>query len=259
MRGLIFTYHSQNCSGFDYSSNDHCAFQQDLSTVSRVGLPVVSLRQIATKMSERRTGELPERFVAFSCDDGSVLDWHDYEHPLFGMQRSFANILRDHVSGHGLRGKHLLTAFVIASPVARQAIDKGCYEGRPLSDDAWWVAAASEGLLAIENHSWDHVHSVLPEHMLSSGAAGNFYSIDNYAKADSQVRAASAFIDTHLAAVGQRTRLFAYPYGHASRYLSEEYFSTTPGRAWRCRRIHHGAELRRCCYTCILDSKNGLR
>jgi len=223
MRGLVLAYHSQNCGGYDYSSNDHYAFQQDIFTVFEHELPVISMLEIATKISAQRTDELPERFVAFSCDDGTVLDWHDYDHPIFGMQRSFANILRDYLSDNGQLTNNLLTAFVIASPVARQTIDQACYEGRPLSSDAWWSEAASEGLLAIENHSWDHVHAALPEKMLQAGCAGDFHSIDGYAKADLQVRAASAFIDQRLAASGQRTSLFAYPYGHASRFLSEEY------------------------------------
>jgi hypothetical protein len=223
MRGLVLAYHSQNCGGYDYASNDHLAFERDLHAVFDRDLPVLALQEIATKISAQRFSELPERFVAFSCDDGSVLDWHDYDHPVYGMQRSFANILRSQLGQRRIQGARLLTAFVIASPAARQAIDRGCYEGRPLSDDAWWSAAASEGLLAIENHSWDHVHASLPDSMLEAGSAGNFHSVDNYSKADLQVRAASTFIDRRLAASGQRTSLFAYPYGHASPFLLNQY------------------------------------
>jgi hypothetical protein len=52
-----------------------------------------------------------------------------------GPQRGFANILRDHSTRHGLPPKQLLTAFVIASPEARDPIDRGCYGGTPLSGD----------------------------------------------------------------------------------------------------------------------------
>ncbi len=223
MKGLVLAYHSQNCGGYDYSSNDHCAFEQDLRAVCDSGLPVISLLEIANKLSSQQHEDLPDRFVAFSCDDGTTLDWQDYDHPLFGMQRSFANILRDSSAYLGLTGRALLTAFVIASPAARRAIDQGCYEGRPLSDDSWWRQAASEGLLAIENHSWDHLHPALPDGMLLPGSAGNFYSIDSYAKADLQVRVAAVFIDQQLEAFGQRTSLFAYPYGHVSPFLSKTY------------------------------------
>ncbi|MEZ5504299.1 MAG: polysaccharide deacetylase family protein [Halioglobus sp.] len=223
MRGLVLAYHSQNCGGYDYGSNDHLAFERDLRAVLARDLPIVSLADIASALAAGLTAQLPDRFVAFSCDDGSLLDWRDYEHPRFGPQRSFANILREQVARHGLTGKGLLTAFVIASPVARRAIDEGCYGGAPLSHDDWWTEAAREGLLAIENHSWDHLHTVLPASLLPDGGAGNFHTVDNYPKADLQVRAAAEFIDEQLAATGQRTSLFAYPYGHASAFLAREY------------------------------------
>lgn len=224
MRGVILAYHSQNCGGYDYSSNDHFAFASDLRAVHRQGLPIVSLQAVANCLNGGDNYSLPERFVAFSCDDGTLLDWQDYEHPVFGLQRSFANILRDHVSGLGIDGRHLLTAFVIASPQARQAIDQGCYEGSPLSDDGWWPEAAAEGLLAIENHSWDHLHAVLPAALQQFGNPGDFYSVDDFSRADQQVRVAAEFINRRQHSSGQRTSLFAYPYGHASTYLSGSYF-----------------------------------
>lgn len=223
MRGLVLTYHSQNCGGYDYSTNDHHAFEQDLQAVCENDLPIVSLKEIAEKLSAGEYSELPQRFVAFSCDDGTLLDWHDYDHPQFGRQRSFANILRDHRSKHGLTQNALLTAFVIASATARAAIDRGCYAGSALSTDDWWADAAREGLIAIENHSWDHVHPVLPGDLLEPGTAGNFYSIDNYKGADLQVREASRVINSRLAGTGHSSSLFAYPYGHAGAFLSEVY------------------------------------
>ena len=223
MRGLVLTYHSQNCGGYDYSTNDHYAFQQDLQAVYEHGLPVVSLKEVAVNISRGTPEQLPRRFVAFSCDDGSLLDWFDYQHPQFGWQRSFANILREHMSTHGLRGNGLLTAFVIASATARAAIDLGCYAGAPLSADDWWPEAVREGLIDIENHSWDHVHPVLPAGMVPPGAAGNFYSINDYNNADIQLRAASQFITERVAGTGHVVSLFAYPYGHAGEFLAESY------------------------------------
>lgn len=223
IRGMVLAYHSQNCGGYDYSNNDHYAFKHDLQTVYERGLPIVSLKDVAEKISTGTHNELPRRFVAFSCDDGTLLDWRDYRHPQFGWQRSFANILRDHMSMHGLRGRGLLTAFVIASATARAAIDKGCYDGSPLSTDDWWPEAAREGLVAIENHSWDHVHPVLSSDMLAPDAAGNFHSIHDYAGADLQVRAASHSINRRVAGTGHLVSLFAYPYGHENAFLSEDY------------------------------------
>ncbi|MCR9107091.1 MAG: hypothetical protein NXI15_17505 [Gammaproteobacteria bacterium] len=236
MRGAVFTYHAQNCGGYDYASNDHIAFAADLHAVHEAGLPVVSLLDIALALATRTPQALPSHFVAFSCDDGTSLDWADYDHPQFGRQRAFANILRDHLARTSPgtftdstltdSTQNLLTAFVIACPVARAAIDHGCYGGLPLSDDNWWAEAAAEGLVAIENHSWDHVHATLPASLQRYGAGGDFSSVDNYARADRQVRCAAQCIDERLRPVGKRTQLFAYPYGHTSPYLTRDYFPT---------------------------------
>lgn len=223
MRGLILAYHAQNCGGYDYENNDHLALERDLATIGDYHLPLVSLREIAVCLAAGSTAALPERFVALSCDDGTLLDWHDYEHPRFGLQRSLANIVRDHLPQRDLRGSALLTSFVIASEAARAAIDAGCYDGAELSDATWWPAAASEGLVAIENHSWDHVHEVLPAALQQHGSAGNFYSVDNYPRAEQQVKVAAHYIDGQLLGTGQTTTLFAYPYGHANTYLVESY------------------------------------
>ncbi len=224
MRGVVFTYHSQNCGGYCYSSNDHLAFEKDLRAVEKYGLPIIPLQEIASNISSGTCEDLPARFVAFSCDDGSLLDWHDYHHPEFGIQRSFANLLRDHLDSYGRKADSLLTSFVIASAAARKVIDIGCYNEEPLSDDSWWLQAASEGMVSIENHSWDHVHAVLPEQLIEHGKAGSFYSIDDFTKAEAQVRLASEEIDRILAPSGHRVTLFAYPYGHVSSYLVDEYF-----------------------------------
>ena len=224
MRGVVFTYHSQNCGGYSYSSNDHLAFEKDLSTVEKYGLPIISLQEIAENISSGTGEGLPPRFVAFSCDDGSLLDWHDYHHPEFGIQRSFANLLREHLARYDKKADSLLTSFVIASAAAREAIDIGCYRGEPLSDDSWWLQAATEGLVSVQNHSWDHVHAVLPVPLIKHGEAENFYSVDDFTKAEVQVRLASEEIDRILAPSGHRVTLFAYPYGHVSPYLANEYF-----------------------------------
>jgi len=223
MRGAVLAYHAQNCGGYEYADNDHLALASDLQTASARGLSIVSLRQVARHLAADTPDALPQRFVAFSCDDGTLLDWRDYRHPVFGPQRGFAGIVRDHLASIGVDATAQLTAFVIASPAARAAIDAGCYGGLALSGDDWWHEAAAEGLVAIENHSWDHVHTVLPTELQRWGTPGNFNSVDDGHKAAQQVDAAAAYIDARLAGTGQRTCLFAYPYGHASGYLRERY------------------------------------
>jgi hypothetical protein len=224
MRGAVFAYHAQNCGGYDYASNDHLAFERDLAAIVSAQLPVVSLETIASALADGEPGRLPERFVGLSCDDGTSLDWADYDHPEFGEQTALANLLRAQVNAGAITGKQLLTAFVIGCPSARREIDRGCYGGLPLSDDGWWAEAAREGLLAIGNHSLDHVHETLPDDFPAAGQRGDFTSVDTYALADRQVRQAADTIDSRLQAAGQRTRVFAYPYGHVSPYLRDSYF-----------------------------------
>jgi hypothetical protein len=223
MRALVLAYHAQNCGGYDYASNDHIAFAQDLDAIRAAGLPLVSLDEIASRLAEGKADQLPDRCVGLSCDDGTSLDWQDYLHPEFGSQKSLANILRDHLKEYGNPGEALLTAFVIASGKARAVIDRECYGGAPLSDDSWWAPAAREGLVSIQNHSWDHLHEVIPASMLECGVAGDFYSIVDYRGADLQIRRARESIDNTLLEAGKQVTLFAYPYGHASSYLRDEY------------------------------------
>ena len=205
------------------------ALAADVAAVVASGLPIVSLRDIALALASPGEHELPERFVAFSCDDGTLLDWAHYQHPEFGEQRSFASIFRELLPQESRLRGGLLTAFVIACPRARAAIDAGCYNGIPLSDDNWWAEAAREGLVAIESHGWDHVHPVLPDALQQYGRAGDFFSVDSYPRAQQQIAAAKQVIDEVLATTGHTTRLFAYPYGHVSPYLLNEYLPQNAG------------------------------
>lgn len=229
MRIAVLAYHAQNANGQGYHNNDHIALAQDLDAIRAAGVPLLSLSAVIHALRDGRAAQLPEAGVCLSCDDGTSLDWEDYDHPTQGHQRAFANLLRDHLAQENptnsdARNSELLTAFVIASPAARAAIDAGCYEGIPLSDDRWWPIASAEGLLRIENHSWDHLHAVIPERDAPQCEAGNFYSVNTYAAADRQVRLAAAQIDQLLPERSRPCELFAYPYGHCSEYLAGEYF-----------------------------------
>lgn len=229
-RGVVLTYHSQNCGGHGYSTNDHIAFANDLEMVHSFGLPLVPLETVALAYKQGKVDSLPHRFVALTCDDGTTLDWHDYNHPRFGPQRSFANILRDHSTRIGPLAPGILTAFVIASEEARTAIDAGCYDGLPLSDDHWWKLGAADGIISIQNHSWDHLHPVLPDEILRGRIAGDFYSVTKFEEADLQVCKAGDTIRRILGDLAPATSLFAYPFGHASAYLWEYYFPVYENR-----------------------------
>lgn len=217
MRIPILTYHSNNILGDSYALNDHVALAADLALLKRHGLRVVPLHDAVRALDE--DGEL-QRCVAITFDDGSWFDWHDMPHPSFGMQPGFRRILRE----AGACG----TAFVIASPEAREELDRTCLIGRGWWDDAWWPTATREGVIAIENHSWDHNHSLLATTVLGDRPRGVFSGIDQPAAAWAEIEQAADFIDAHCAP--HRTTLFAYPYGEYSDFLVDDYFPRQQSR-----------------------------
>lgn len=229
MRVAVLAYHSQNVNGSDYASNDHLALSADLAEIRRRKLPLLPLRQVVHALLVGDAGALPPAAVALSCDDGTLLDWEDFEHPVHGWQRAFAGILAEHLELTGESPEEQLTAFVIASPAARREIDAGCHGGFPLSDERWWPSAAASRLVALENHSWDHLHPCVATVAHSRQAKGDFSAVTTWVDADSQIRRASDHIDRVLASVGAKTTLFAYPYGHVSDYLASVYFPGCQG------------------------------
>jgi len=228
MKVPILTYHATNIFGRDYASNNHVALADDLRTIARLGLRIVSAAQVVDVLLGEAAPSSVECAVALTCDDGSYFDWHDMEHPHFGPQRGFAGILRD-FSGATGRCAHM-TSFVIVSPAARAVLDVTCMAGRGWWRDDWWREAAREGVIAIENHSWDHNHATLPHTVQHEQRKGTFSTIASHVDADAEIRAAADWLDAHLAPC--RSTLFAYPYGEWNDYLVREYFP------------HHGHEHR---------------
>ena len=220
MRVAVLCYHSQNIQGNSYELNDHIALAQDLKKIIARNIPIINVKQLVEHLQGIRILDIPAAIV-LTCDDGTTLDWFDYQHPQFGIQKSFRNILLDEFAG--ALPAEVMTSFVIACPIARRHIDNGCYGGAPLSADSWWHEAASSGYWAIENHSWNHWHVSLPFQASAEQPLGQFYTVDNYLQATKQVRQASRLISSKLAGAGKTVRYFAYPYGHASKYLQEHY------------------------------------
>ena len=218
MRVPVLTYHSNNIHGNDYANNDHVALAQDLGTIARLGWRIVPLSKVVEGLDDPQL-DLDDA-VAITFDDGSWFDWHDLEHPSCGPQRSLANLLRDHRARTGAFVH--ATSFVIASPAARVVLDRTCMVGRGWWTDEWWAAAAREGLVAIESHSYDHNHETLPETVQRDRRTGTFRTIDAWGDADAEIRAAADLIDRLCAP--HRTTLFAYPYGETNDYLVGEYF-----------------------------------
>lgn len=226
MRTLVLCYHSQNILGYSYGENDHVALASDLQAIARRRLPIISLNSLFSYL-EGRAGfwpRRPARAIVLTCDDGTLLDWRDYQHPAFGFQPSFDRILREFLAGlpYRQRHKHIMTSFVIASPEAREQIDQNCYDGARLSTEDWWLEAAHSGRWLVGNHSWDHRHAGLAEAASADEALGHFYAVNNRESAEQQISQASRYLDQRVPAKAQ-ARVFAYPYGHSNDYLANEY------------------------------------
>ena len=218
MRTAVLTYHSVNISSNDYAGNDHVALREDLRLIAGLGLPVVPLRTVVAALNDPANAPF-ERAVALSCDDGSWFDWHDLPHPTWGMQRSFRGILDDHHRGTGIAAE--MSSFVITSPEARADLDRLSLIDKGWWDDSWWPQAATDSLLRIENHSWDHNHEAVSRRAAPDTWPGNFTHIDNFERADRQIRQARDYLNRHCAP--WRSTLFAYPYGDSNDYLQREY------------------------------------
>ncbi|MEP7043032.1 MAG: polysaccharide deacetylase family protein [Dokdonella sp.] len=219
MRIPVLTYHSNNVNGNAYDVNDHVALAEDLRVIHRAGLRIVPLTHVVDVLLGSAPESTVENAVALSFDDGSWFDWHDMNHPTFGMQRGFAGVLRDFAI-ETATPVHA-TSFVIVSPAARVTLDRTCLAGRGWWGDDWWPQAQREGLLAIESHSWDHNHPTLPITAQREQRKGTFHAIETWAEADAEIRQAADWLDHRCAP--HHTTLFAYPYGESNPYLVEDY------------------------------------
>jgi peptidoglycan/xylan/chitin deacetylase (PgdA/CDA1 family) len=191
----------------------------------RLGVRIVPLARIVDALASG-LADPAGRMAAITFDDGPSFDFADFIHPAFGPQRGFLEILRDFRAevGGAQPGLHA-TSFVIASPGARRAMERAEECGYTFLDDwlteAWWSEAADTGLMAIGNHSWDHVHPAPESIATTSQERGDFARVDNYFDADQEIRRAGEFIN---ARVGGRCDMFAYPFGHVNDYLVGDYF-----------------------------------
>jgi hypothetical protein len=225
MRALVLTYHSHNVFGTDYPANDHVALARDLRAVHAAGARIVPLPQIVAA-ARQGLGGGGELLVGLSFDDGPRFDFEDFVHARHGPQRGFLNILRDfrdEVGAAAQPGLHA-TSFVIASPDARREMARSPDCGYPDMDDwlgeSWWREAVDSGLMAIGNHSWDHVHHAVGRIAATTQQRNDFTKVDNYTDADREIRAAGAYIN---ARVDGGCDLFAFPFGHANEFLVGDY------------------------------------
>jgi len=215
----ILVYHAHIFSGRDYAGNGHIALAADLETIAAAGRRVVPLRWIVEwLLGERGDGDL-QGAVGLSFDDGTILDFQAVDHPLYGRLPGFLPILEAFRACRGGEQPDLnATCFVIASPLAREEMDRACLYGAGWLASNGWAAAAAGGLLEIGNHSWDHNHEAASE--APGVPRGTFRCIDTERLADHEIRRAQMLIGQQC---GTTPCLFAYPYGESNDYLEGEY------------------------------------
>ena len=232
MKAIVLTYHSHRVLGTGYAQNDHVALPIDLQTIARSGGRIVSLATLIAAIEAHQSGAAApdgtRTLVALTFDDGPVWDFADFIHPVLGLQRGFANAMRDFLLTESGRAQPETTAtsFVIASPEARRVMESTfdaeyTFLCPGALDDAWWTPATATGLIGIANHSWDHLHPALASVAHSRQVRGDFTQVTSATDADAQIRAAMTYIDAHTG--GRAAPFFAYPFGHCNDYLSKEY------------------------------------
>lgn len=231
MRVPILTYHALNASGWDYGTNDHVALAEDLDLLQELNYVIAPLRHVAEHISGTHPHDYLEdtRCVGLSWDDGTNHDFVDYYHPDYGYLRSLTSVLvsstlylRQRSNRAPTVPEPRATSFVIVSPHAREELDRACIAGRSQWREDWWLPAATQGVLEIANHSWDHLHPELSNVRHSESRRGNFAAVQNEADADLQILDAQRYLAQRL---GKLTSpLFAYPYGQANDFLTLEYF-----------------------------------
>lgn len=232
MKAIILTYHSHHVLGAGYDVNDHVAFPADLELITALGYRIVELGELVQEATRRgfwrSIATRGTKLIALTFDDGPVFDACDFTHPVLGNQRSFLGAMTDfRESTMGKQQPTLAaTSFVIASVEARLAMESSFDERytylQPGSmRDDWWSDAIDSGLIAIGNHSWDHLHPALPVVAHSRQAKANFTQVDNSADADLQIEQAARYIMTKTA--GRGSPWFAYPFGHYNEFLVHEY------------------------------------
>jgi len=217
----VLTYHSINILQNSYAGNDHMALASDLETIYESGYRVIPLSRVVDWHQGLLGDADMSRTVAITLDDGAWFDFYDLDHPTCGVQRSMINILRDFQERRNANGAVHATSFVISSPEARSSLDKSCMIGKDWWGDQWWQEASSSGLMDIESHSWDHVHTELDQIAQRDQIKGDFSLVDNFEDSEIQFTQSSEYIASVLE--GKRPSLFAYPYGQASDYAVNEY------------------------------------
>ncbi len=218
-RFIILTWHSIHVHDNRYRGNDLVAFSSDIEALDRLGWTILPLTEARARA---RRATLPERCAVLTLDDGSVMDYHAFDHPTCGPQTSVLDRLRAFSTTADPGAGHVphVTTFVIASPEARAELDRRVTMELGVWGEDWWRAANASGLMSVESHSWDHNHDSLARTLQRDNRRGDFALIETETECRGEVDQASDYIER---ASGRRPRFFAYPYGQSSEYLRTDY------------------------------------
>ncbi|HEU0151806.1 MAG TPA: hypothetical protein VFQ84_00525 [Arenimonas sp.] len=221
LRFPVLTYHAANVAGSDYPRNDHVALQADLRLLARLGWRVVPLDWAVEQHQGRADRDL-RRCLALTCDDGTDLDFRAIDYPGLGRQPGFLPILRAAAADPSAHHPELeITSFVIADPAARAVMDRECLHDRGWMNEAWWVDAARSGLMSIQCHSWDHNHPNLHDPGPGGMPRGDFFVVDDDARAAFEVDQAVDYINARIGPGA--VRYFGHPFGQAADFLVRDY------------------------------------
>src|SRR6056297_2604645 len=212
---IILTWHSISVLDNTHAGNDLIAFSEDLELLDRLGWVVLPL---SDALARRAAGTLPERAVVLTMDDGSIMDFHDFDHPACARQTSVFNRISQFAAALPGDSPHVphVTSFVIASPEARDELDRVDYMSLGVWPDDWWAPANASGLMCVESHSWDHNHGSLARTVQRNNRRGDFRHIETEAECLAEVDRASdylrrEYLPRHAASVGIEAALGCTP------------------------------------------------
>ena len=140
------------------------------------------------------------------------------------LRRGDARLRRDRrrPAAAGAVGDELRDRFAGGAQGRRADLRPAVHLSRPGAlDDGWWTRAIESRLLAIANHSWDHLHPALPRVAHSADARGDFTRVASEGDADAQILAATRYLRERTA--GRAAPYFAYPFGHWNDFLADDY------------------------------------
>ncbi len=221
MKVPILTYHACNISGNRYDSNDQMALAEDLRLLARKGWQVIPLHHLVAVIR----GDIEEDLahcVVLTCDDGTLADVRPLVFPEHGMQPGLLGVMQAFVAESPEKLPRLeMSSFVIADPHTRALLDRDCLFNQGWMGEEVWQLANTSGLMRIECHSWDHNHSVLDSTGPDAMPRGNFFVVDNDLRARHEIDQSLDYLNARLD--DKPCRVFAYPYGQANDYLSQEY------------------------------------